>query len=73
MSYFRSTYDSGSYASFRINMRNGRDEEMRTGGDEIRVWLTHLDTGRRIAAQVFDLGDGSYLTSVFLPWPGIYQ
>ena len=67
------TYEAGSNVSFMIDMRNGRDKSINTGGDEIRVWLKDLDNQRNLAAQVRDLGNGSHLASVSLPWVGTYE
>ena len=60
----------GDSVCLRVDMYNGRGEEMHTGGDEIRVWLKDLENGRNIAAHVLDLGNGSHLATALLPWPG---
>ena len=67
----RSSYDVGDHVTLRVDMRNGRDERVVAGGDEVRVWLKH-DT-QLIAANVLDLNNGSHLATALLPWRGVYE
>ncbi|XP_076472600.1 NXPE family member 3-like [Babylonia areolata] len=60
----------GGSVQFRVDLYNGCGQPRFTGGDDIRAWVKGQDGNSSVAAEVKDLGNGSYVGVTVLPWAG---
>lgn len=60
----------GDVITFRVDVRDGRGRAIATGGDQVRVWMVDSKNKANQAGHVIDLGNGSYVSSMPLSWPG---
>ncbi|XP_076450891.1 NXPE family member 1-like isoform X2 [Babylonia areolata] len=65
----RPFYHTGDRFQVRVDLYDGYGQPRTLGGDEIRMRLVS-NSGHTVAADVRDLGNGSYLGTTLLPWNG---
>ncbi|XP_012935466.1 NXPE family member 4 [Aplysia californica] len=66
----RTTFEVGENVTLRVDMKDGQGRPKVSGGDEVRVWFKDVGKKKSVAANVLDLGNGSYLATGLLPWEG---
>lgn len=60
----------GESVAFKIEMKDGRGRAKLKGGDQIRAWLVDDVSKSRMAANVVDINNGTYVISASLLWTG---
>ncbi|XP_059146734.1 uncharacterized protein LOC131934668 [Physella acuta] len=64
------TFTVGDTIALRVEVKDQEGQPKVKGGDEIRAWFQDLDHDSKLAGQVTDLNNGTYLVTAVLPWEG---
>ena len=67
----RDFYQVGDRILLRVDLYDQRGNIRTEGGDEVRIWLKDPEQGHSTAAEVTDLGNGSYTGEATLKWTGL--
>ena len=67
----RDIYQVGDRILLRVDLYDQRGNIRTRGGDEVRIWLKDPEQGHSTAAEVIDLGNGSYTGEATLKWTGL--